>query len=469
MNIRIYHPLLQVKKDVQEFNLNQIYIIPKITDPIVHLTQIISINDYKNENIFEYKLIITNKSVIKGKHIIYPFINMAPINEKNLCNENIFNLNLLIDSNNKNNNINNSSNSNEHKSNILVKNIENHFSLNNPHLPEAITNLKLNEDHNILIATTIKNLIYIISLSSNFKLLHSVDYLYKMPKKIKDIIPLSFNGDFIIYTSLNVYLFNINGVPLCELNLLNKENDNIKKIKHACACFIYDVSLFTAHEDGKVILWKVKTKNLFEDFDERISYIYNNNTTKTFLSEYNYNYDLFYFESNKKSGFSEKNISSEYELRRKFDVVSVIIIDPKLISSINYIQLSQNMDYMTIIDEQMRIYILSNFKDYNADNQDNNKKKLNKNEEICIWCKKSDQFEYFRASNVTSIINYNPLELDITKIPEYKSKSISEEYFNKILERNSLEITLKNNDDHYYLCQDCKQRLLHTENYLYNY
>ena len=33
-----------------------IYVVPKITDPIVRLSQIININDYKNENIFEYKL-----------------------------------------------------------------------------------------------------------------------------------------------------------------------------------------------------------------------------------------------------------------------------------------------------------------------------------------------------------------------------------------------------------------------------
>ena len=33
-----------------------IYVVPKITDPIVRLSKIININDYKNENIFEYKL-----------------------------------------------------------------------------------------------------------------------------------------------------------------------------------------------------------------------------------------------------------------------------------------------------------------------------------------------------------------------------------------------------------------------------
>ena len=198
--------------------------------------------------------------------------------------------------------------------------------------------------------------------------MHIIDFIYEYPKKIKDIIPLPFYGDCLIYTSLNVYLFNINGVPLCELNLLNKENNEISKIKYVTGYFIYDVILFTAHGDGAIYIWKVKNRSTFENYNERISYIYNNNNTKSFLSEYNYAYNLYYYEYNNKNKkennncYCDNKIINEYELQRKFDLVVRIKIkeDP-----IIFMKMSRNMNYMLVLDKKMNIYILSNFDDYN--------------------------------------------------------------------------------------------------------
>ena len=309
---------------------------------------------------------------------------LIQINQEQLINENIFNLNICHSVNNLNN-INNNERQNPNNYNMLIlqKNVENNFSLNNPHIPEEISCLKLNEEHNVLIASTIKNLLYIISTNNNFKLMHIVDFLYEFPKKIKDIIPLSFYGDFLIYTSLNVFLFNINGVPLCELNLLNKENENLSKIKYVTACFIYDVILFTAHENGTINLWKVKNKNVFDNYNERISYIFNEKNTKSFLSEYNYAYNVYYYENNNINIFSNNKIINEYELQRKFDLVSRIKISEKINSSIIFMKMSSEMNYMLILDEKMNIYILSDFDDYNLDN--NFEKKIKKEKKnLCI-------------------------------------------------------------------------------------
>ena len=274
---------------------------------------------FENGYIIEYKIINNPKT---NKNIIYPFMYCIQMNEELLKNENILNLNSFENKEKQKINL------NDYNTIVLEKIIENNFVLNNPHLNEEIYCLKLNEEYNLIIAITITNLIYIISTNNKLKLMHIIDYLYEFPLIIKDIIPLQFNGDFIIYGSFNVYLFNINGVPLCELNLLTKENNNLSKIKYVIACFIFDVTLFTAHEDGNIIIWKVKNKNLFENYKERMSYIFNNNNSKCFLSEYNYNYDLYNYE-NELNYFTKKNIINEYELKRKFDIVSQIKINEK--------------------------------------------------------------------------------------------------------------------------------------------
>ena len=395
---------------------------------------------FENGYIIEYKIINNPKT---NKNIIYPFMYCIQMNEELLKNENILNLNSFENKEKQKINL------NDYNTIVLEKIIENNFVLNNPHLNEEIYCLKLNEEYNLIIAITITNLIYIISTNNKLKLMHIIDYLYEFPLIIKDIIPLQFNGDFIIYGSFNVYLFNINGVPLCELNLLTKENNNLSKIKYVIACFIFDVTLFTAHEDGNIIIWKVKNKNLFENYKERMSYIFNNNNSKCFLSEYNYNYDLYNYE-NELNYFTKKNIINEYELKRKFDIVSQIKINENKITSIELMKMSKDMNYMIVLDENMNIYMLTNFDDDDFDN--NNEKKYLKKKINCNWCKKIINTECFRTTHITSISDYN------------LNESLNEMNGND--NQNKLE---DNNKEGSYLCEECKQKLTHTENYLYNY
>ena len=392
--------------------------------------------------------------------MIYPFYEIN-IKSEELINENIFDLNYMSNTNN------NEKQNNEKFFNsiALLKNIDNDFNLNNPYIPEEITCLKINEEHNVLIASSIKNLIYIISINNTFKLMHIIDFFYEFPKKIKDIIPLSFYGDFLIYTSLNVYLFSINGVPLCELNLLKKEYNELTKIKYVTGYFIYDVILFTAHEDGSINIWKVKNRSTIENYNERISYIYNNNNTKSFLSEYNYAYNLYYYENenNGNNYFYDNKIINEYELQRKFDLVVRIKITEEPMNPIIFMKMSRNINYMLVLDKKMNIYILSDFDDYNIDSSEKRLliyKKDKKN--CCIWCKGSIKTDSFRATYISSITNseINDLFDGIEN--------------NKVNNRNNTENDLDSNNntkkkEGTYLCEECKQKLTHTENYLYNY
>ena len=413
---------------------------------------------YENGNIIEYKIINDPKT---NQNIIYPFMFFIEINKELLLNKNIFNLNIFYNNNDNNNNI--KHNKNNNNTIVLQKIIENNFTLNNPHFPEEISCLKLNEEHNILIALTIKNLIYIISTNNKFKIMHIIDYLYEYPMKIKDIITLSFNGDFIVYTSLNVFLFNINGVPLCELNLLNKENNNITKIEYVVACFIYDVTLFTAHEDGSIIIWKVKNKNIFDNYNERISYVFNNNNSKCFLNEYNYNYDLYFYRNNI-NDFNEKKVINDYELKRKFDIVSQIKINENIKSSAIFMKMSKDMNYMIILDNKMNIYLLSDFDNYNINN--NNESKLNKKQKnhSCIWCKRLINNECFRTTHIISISN---LELnDFINEDNTEMRNSTDDKNKNIKIDNNYN---HNNKEGSFLCEECKQKLTHTENYLYNY
>ena len=419
---------------------------------------------FENGNIFEYKIIDSHK---KKGNIIFPFMYSIQINAESLLNENIFNLNFFINANNINNNDN--QNKNNYQAFLLQKISENNFSINNPHIPEEIVSLKLNEEYDIIIACTIKNLLYIISTNNKFKLMHIVDYLYEYPKKIKDIVPLSFSGDFLIYSSLNIYLFNINGVPLCELNLLNKENSSISKINYATACFIYDVTLFTGHEDGSIIIWKVRNKNMFDNYNERISYVFNDNNSKCFLSEYNYAYDFYYYDSNNSYNFTDKKNRNEYELKRKFDVVSLVKVNESAKSPIKFMKISKDMNYMIVLDEKMNIYLLSNFDDYNLDYSNSEKRISIKKDKktTCVWCKRAINNDYFRTTQIKSISNYEMNELDFDNINQSVRNNTDDIHSNIQLNNNN-----NNNDKSKkgtFLCEECKQKLSHTENYLYNY
>ena len=452
---------------------------------------------FNNGNIFEYKIIFQDESSLKeNKDInnnLYPFIKSNTVDKLSIKFKEIYIYNLKEDNVDKSFVSIKRSESKKPKKKIkiikasppiisLQKNFENNFSLNNPHIPEKIIKLKLNEANQILIALTISNIIYLISLNNKFKLMHIINYYnnYKFQYKIKDIIPFSNNGDFLIYSSMTVHLFSINGVPLCELNLLDKVYESLTKITCCSATFLYDVILFTGHEDGSIIIWKVKNKNMLQNFNERVSYVYNNNNSKCFLNEYYYNYDF---------DLDDKNYNydiKECELQRKFEIVSQIKMEEKIDNlSLNFMKMSPDMSYMFIIDNKKDIYILSNFDDYKEENNSNNN--LNpsqsnsnifgyfKEKKIhCVSCCKEIEDNYYRASRVQSLNEVKDDSTNTTTCEEslYSPKHEDDNNISINYNLNEKEINKKDNKDNKdnnYICEECKLKLINTEYYLYNY
>ena len=294
----------------------------------------------------------------------------------------------------------------------------------------SITHISLNLAFNILIISDCSNTIYILSLNKVFKLFHIIFYLTDIPYPIKNILPIFNNGDFIIYTSLSVHLFSINGIPLCELNLIEKLNQNISFITCCTVAFLDDVILFTGHKDGSITIWKIINKDVDNNFEERISYKFNENNTKFFLEDYIYGYNANY-----KIGKNE-----ESELIRKFEKV-ISIENEYGKNSLKYMKLTNDLNYLIIIDFKGFIYYLG-CNDY-IDNNSSNKKKNNK-DNLCIICKKNLD-EYGRNS---IFVHYNSSD------SKKSSNSIS---FDKI------------SNDERNICEECNQILTNPEKILYGY
>ena len=326
---------------------------------------------------------------------------------------------------------------------ILQKiNSNNNFMTNNPHIPYKIKKLNSDEKNNILIAYTSNNIIYLISLNHNFKLMHIISYFTKSNFdsnfKLKNIITFSDIGDFLVYSSYSIHLFSINGVPLCELNIL-KEQKNIPKISYCTAIFSGDIILFSGHVDGTIIIWKLKTKK-------------NNTQNNEFLSEYKYNYSF---------DFNLKNIKN-YKLRRNFEIIKIIEQSDDMKIPIKFMKISNDMNYIIIINKRENIFILYGKEETN-ENKENNNEKINSiiNEEkkdkfVCQICQK----EYEKISDeVNNNIESDKQKDDITRRKSSNFEIIDKnEIIDKILEGDNLED--KN------ICLNCLKLL---ENFLYNF
>ena len=204
----------------------------------------------------------------------------------------------------------------------------------------------LNEAYSLLIASDIKNRIYLFTLYS-FSLINNVDYLSFNSCPIKAILPIKETGDFLASTALSVSLFSVNGVPLAELNLTDKIYSSMSPITTMDYACLSDVTLFTGHKNGNLNIWKVKNKNANIQFNQRISHQYNEVSSKDFLKEYKYAY--------KKERICK---IEDFELKRKFDLLLSINMNEEL-SPLLYIKMSFDMSSMVVFDSNKKVYQLT--------------------------------------------------------------------------------------------------------------
>ena len=313
----------------------------------------------------------------------------------------------------------------EGNSKIQIKLISqnNNFNENNPHIYQRINLLAFNESHNTLIALDQANIIYILSLNNNLKLMHKSAFVSKLKYRMKEIIPIQNNGDFIIYSSYTVHLFSINGVPLCSLNILDKINENIQTITYCTAAFNNDVLLFTAHKDGLIIIWKILNKDINEtELNEKSS-----KKNKIFLKEYLYAYN---YRNYMNSGIK----LSECQLQRKFEEIFIRFLSNykknKNSNYVTYMKISNDLDYIILIDNEKNIYILNN----NDNIQETKEKNSNNNSnQICLYCDRE--------------LTDGGFESSLIQVKDCKTFVCVNQDIN--------------------ICEECEKRLKHAENFLY--
>ena len=447
-NKRIIKIIYNIYNDCSYYCLNEIGNISKI---ICNRKGSKLYIGFDNGNIIIYKIKLIKKYNISNEpNCIYPFKNIISVNKKhNFKRKTTGSFKKKSEENNNVNHL------------IIFEKIKiNNFTNNHSYIPQKIKKLSLDEENNILIALNSYNIVYIISLNNHFKLMHIIPYFsknyYNYNFKIIDILPIYNSGEFIIYSSKSVHLFSINGIPICELNLFDKVYDHISNITYCVAVFIYDVILFTGHKNGSIYIWKVKNKNRLENFNERASYIFNNKKSKSFLPEYDYGYSFNF----------NKNIK-DFELQRKFDIVSKI--DKSINYPIKFMKMNSDMSYIIVIDENKNIFIVTNNEDESTNINNVNKKKRI----LCSCCGKDTDDNYYKAAYITSISNLKEKDNDNGNNDDFEiidNISLS----NDIDDNNKKEDEKKKEDikkskDLTFVCEECRQKLAHTENYLYNY
>ena len=149
----------------------------------------------------------------------------------------------------------------------------------------GISLIEICESFSLMIIIDKNNKIYLYDFNS-FNLIKYIDFSFVFNSKIKYINICPYTGEFIIGTKRNIVLLNINGVILSKISYYkNKIN----------SCFISlipntqnDLYLFTAHEDGNLIISKLKIN--INDSNEISN---NNNIRNVYIDSYNNNYEKY--------------------------------------------------------------------------------------------------------------------------------------------------------------------------------
>ena len=250
-----------------------------------------------------------------------------------------------------------------------------------------------------------------------------------------------------------VYLFSINGIPLCQLNLFEKKYQDFSSITCCKGVFLDDVILFTGHKDGSINIWKIINRNNNIKIDEENPFINNKKKSKYLLPEYNYGYN------SKHNRYNESKIS-EYELQRKFEQFHKISLTKDYSKNDKnyfiFMKMSNDLDYMILIDNKRNLYLLTNIEEINKKSTFS---KRHKNK--CINCNKIIIGEGMK-----------PTFLSSNNLTQDKLADLSEYLFNeneKEKEKEEEKEKVKEKDKKVIICEDCKEKVKDVENYLYDF
>ena len=287
------------------------------------------------------------------------------------------------------------------------------------------------ESFSFMIVTDKLNKVYLYEFNS-FSLIKYIDYstIFNLPIKYISICP--YTGDFIVATKKDIALMNINGVFLSQMS-------NVKSKINSCFITLIpttqsDIYLFTAHEDGNLIISKLKTNYAeVEEITPKSSFRKKERMNeekrrriKSVKNAYLYSY------TNKDNNF--KKYLDRNNLPLIFDTVIKIKCSQE---PLKFIKLTEDLTEIICIDKYNQLIYL-NYSDYF-----NNKNKDKKNIKECSICKS--------PINISKVLCH----LCGKKLcPKCKIDAIIPEY------------SLKNKNA---ICEDCIQLMNSTNKMLYDF
>ena len=293
-----------------------------------------------------------------------------------------------------------------------------------------IYRIEICESFSFMIVTDILNKVYLFNFNS-FDLIKYIDYSTIFNLKIRYISICPYTGDFIVATKRNVALMNINGVFLSQMsNIQNKIN----------SCFIAlipttqsDIYLFTGHEDGDLIISKLKINYFNENLkgSTKTKVQINKENEKRMECVRNVYIDSYNNKDNNLKKYDDIN-----NLPLIFDIVIKIKCSQ---NPLKFIKLTEDLTEIICIDNSNQIIYLSYKEFFNIKNKNKDKKILKE----CPMCKSaisvSKIFCYLCGKKLCQKCKIEEI------IPEYSFK-------NKRA-----------------ICEDCLQLINSTNKFLYDF
>ena len=122
--------------------------------------------------------------------------------------------------------------------------------------------------------------------------------------------------------------------------------------------------------------------------------------------------------------------------------------------------------------KKKNIFILGNFENENNNinvNNNNSNTYNKKKKMLCSCCNNEIIDNYYRATYITSLSNIENENNDFEVIDKIDIYNINDVEENDKKEDEKKKESNKKNNNYTYICEECKQKITHTENYLYNY
>ena len=254
------------------------------------------------------------------------------------------------------------------------------------HIYDEISMIEICEPFGFILIIDKENYLYILDLNT-FDIIKKIDCNIYFKERIKFISICPITGDFILANNYKIILMSINGVLITKLSKIkNKIN----------FCFITtignsDLYLFTAHENGNIMISKLINNISGIIFDE--NKFENNLLSSNIIFELNNKYDPIkiknilqayynaYYASNNKSS-KMKEYEKYIEDENNFSLIFDILIEIKCSEfALKYIKLSQDSSNLICIDIKNNIINL-NYEEFFI-----SKKKF-KDKKNIIYCNK---------------------------------------------------------------------------------